>query len=375
MASLRWNNLSTACRVLSVAGTSTGLALFNKDETNGNETSPFVQANRQDTIPSTYFQKMNGISNILRMSPAKTAMEAAPIMASPTGTTDSSPETTTTTTDKTKVKDYDFVVIGHGLAGKSAVKKLQELCPQASIAVLDNRIKTEKTNGKVHYLPFHCDGFHPLKRTVKTSKGEQLRYQHAILVATGSRGAPPPHYLLDEKALGRILELRPTVLATTQQDKGRPIWDPAFIRRKVLHAARKGDKVATVGSGWEAVELAIAASVAGQSKRHSSSALVFGGKGPLSHVLPQYLSAAVAKRLTSTRHNIEIYHRSLIRYVGTDYTASNVDGDLAGLTLYTAKSYDLLDAARTSVQWLVGKWPVLLLNNSTRHLLMTTCVV
>ena len=108
-----------------------------------------------------------------------------------------------------------------------------------------------------------------------------------------------------------------------------------------------------MGSGWEAIELALAVSSSSPNKK-SSSSLVFGGKGPLSHVLPQYLSAAVAKRLRSNKHNIDIYHRSLIRYVGTDYSTNN--DNLTGLTLYTAKSYDLLDAARTTVQWVVGKY-------------------
>jgi hypothetical protein len=342
MASSKWNHPS-AWRVISVAGASTFLSLV------GAVAQKDPEKFNDDSWPPTgtkhwMFSKPLCLGNSLTkfISPSKTAMEGLTATEITHKISDSSPTST--------AKEYDFVVIGHGIAGKSAVKKLQELCPQASIAVLDPMMRATTSSGKVEFIPIRCEGFHPLNRRVQMSSRDEIRYQHAILVATGSRGAPPPHYLLDENALGRILELRPTIL---DNQGTRPILDPVKIRQSVLQAARRGDKVATLGSGWEAVEMAIAVSLASRSQK-SSSVLVFGGKGPLSHVLPQYLSAAVAKRLTSTKHNIEIYHRSLIRYVGTDF-AGNDDNELTGLTLYTAKSYDLLDAARTAVQWLVGK--------------------
>jgi len=274
-----------------------------------------------------------------------------------------------------KSRQYDFVVIGHGIAGRSAVQTLQELCPAASIAVVDPIIQQQhchqrtKHTHTVDYIHARCEGFHPSSRHVQISTNDNtqntttIRYKHSALIATGSRGAPPPHYLFDDKALGRILELRPTMIPFQKVGHGRPVLDPVRAQQVATQAARKGEKVAVVGSGWDAVELAVTCSAAyAQSRKRKSSngtIMVFGSKGPLSHVLPQYLSAAVAKRLSSDKHKIQIFHRSLIRYVGPDevYTTKK-DADSnklrsKGLQLYTAKSYDLLDAARTDVNWLV----------------------
>jgi Pyridine nucleotide-disulphide oxidoreductase len=349
---------------------------------------------------------------------------------------DSSSSSITPESSLLPMKDYDFVIVGHGIAGKSAVETLQKLCPQAPIAVVDPMLQqnpssslatttnNHNNNDKVdYYFSSRCEGFHPLTRQVQivsshpsaTTKNRDtttsnivtttrsIRYQHSILLATGSRGAPPPHYLLDDKALGRVLELRPTIVMssssssspTTSSHKnrqdanqqptsiitpnvvGRPLWDPAQIRQTVLQAARRGDTVAILGSGWDAVEMALAISAASKSKskskskrHHPAATLVFGGKGPLSHVLPLYLSAALAKRLTSQKHTIPILDRSLIRYIGTTTTQHPSPNEgheteqqqqqqqqaSTGLELFTAKSYDFLDGSRTAVQWLVGTY-------------------
>ena len=287
------------------------------------------------------------------------------------------------------IKEYDFVVVGNGIAGKSAVETLRQVCPQASIAVIDpimndttkDTTKSKSINDNVDfYHETRCEGFHPHTRQVLLSSSTnptptRIRYQHAVLVATGSRGAPPPHYLLDERALGRILELRPTVQSISSSTINRPIWNAPQIRQTVLQAAKQGKKVAVIGSGWDAVALAVAISssapAAARQRNKSAASMVFGGKGPLSHIAPQYLSAAVSKRLTSSKHKIEIFHRSLIRYIGSDQLYNKESGEYdkdAGLQLYTAKSYDLLDAASSSVQWLVGKcivyfWLLLLLSS------------
>lgn len=266
-----------------------------------------------------------------------------------------------------KIQEYDFVIIGHGLAGTSAVGTLQKLCPQATIAVIDPNLTAPRTGNRkksitnVEYIPATCSGFHPLSRQVQltnTNTTNNICYRHAVLVATGSRGAPPPHYLIDDRVLPRILELRPTLLPYDNQNhyhttkpRKRPIETSRQIRQKVLQAAKQGEHVAILGSGWDAVELAVAISAAVPSanlrKNKTAASLFFGGKGPLSHVLPMYLSSAVSKRLKTRK--IDILDRSLIRYIGGDYHNDE------SLHVYTAKSYDLLDSGRASCKWLVGK--------------------
>ena len=386
MASAPWKHPSVL-RAIAVAGTGSLASLTAPDHSlrpafdRENSLCVSIQ-NTNSNVAATAFDKLRKM-----WSPAIAQMEALPSLASSSKTiaTEMDPSSgSAASTSAGDAKEYDFVVIGHGIAGKSAVKTLQKLCPGASIAIVDpNLNKTRKQNqvagnDKIELYGSRCEGFDPSSRCVRLSDSDKdLRYKHSILVTTGSRGAPPPHYLFDEKALGRIMELRPTLLpppsAEASQSSGRagrPVWDPARVRQTALQAARRGERVAVLGSGWDAVELAIACSAAhAQSKRRKSSVaatMIFGSKGPLSHVAPQYLSAAIFKRLSSEKHKIELFHRSLIRYVGPDkpYNEDNKNGNTAngnqhevqckGLQLYTAKSYDLLDGTRTDVHWLVG---------------------
>lgn len=388
MASAPWKHPSVL-RAIAVAGAGSLASLAGSME---QDLSLSPAVDRESSLrDSTHYANNNvavaAVEKLRKMwGPAIAQMEALPSLASSNHSATEFDPSSGTASAAVDAKEYDFVVIGHGIAGKSAVKTLQELCPEASIAVVDPNInaKTQPNNGngndKIEFYGSRCEGFDPSSRCVRLSaNGKELRYKYSILVTTGSRGAPPPHYLLDEKALGRIMELRPTLLpppsagaSQSSGRKGRPIWDPTRVRQTVLQAARKGERVAVLGSGWDAVELAIACSAAhAQSKRRKSSVattMVFGSKGPLSHVAPQYLSAAIAKRLASEKHKIELFHRSLIRYVGPDkpYNEENVEGtsrndnqhgiQCKGLQLYTAKSYDLLDGTRTDVHWLVGTW-------------------
>ncbi|CAB9517934.1 expressed unknown protein [Seminavis robusta] len=404
-SSFHWKHPSV-WRVLSAAGVGSvwGTCIHKSLEDRViNTATDTDDGGRKPAVPSAGTRNSPGFLNLnLFLRPATTHMEptAAPsrypkILATSTNVSAADNIAAKNSQQQQQqqqpVKEYDFVILGHGIAGKSALETLQKLSPQASIAVIDPFLawnhKSKKSqhskqqtpssnnsnnnNNKVDFYASRCQGFHPLTRQVQVQVQQQhsdddhattiIRYQHAILVATGSRGAPPPHYLLDERALGRILELRPTILPhhTDKTTITRPIWNPAQIRHTVLQAARRGDKVAVLGSGWDAIELAVAVSSSSSTKKPAAACLVFGGKGPLSHVLPQYLSASVAKRLTSIKHNIPILHRSLIRYIGSDQvyskkkTKSHDHKDDAGLQLYTAKSYDFLDASRTAVQWVV----------------------
>lgn len=247
--------------------------------------------------------------------------------------------------DQVKTMDYDFVVIGNGNAGLSAIRTLREKCPAAKIALVDPLRPVSSTTKKLDYWPYFATGFDPVTRTVQLSdETHQLRYRHGILVATGSRGAPPPPSLLDEEALDRVMELRPT---SCLQNEERPVMSPNTVRQMTLVAASQGAAVGIMGSGWEAVELAVAAASVG-APNVKAPVLTFGSAGPLSHILPRYLSTAVTKRLR--QQGVDIQPRSLVRYV-----ASQNKKGVSKLELHTAKSYDMLDTKRTSIDLLVGK--------------------
>ncbi|KAI2501804.1 hypothetical protein MHU86_12642 [Fragilaria crotonensis] len=107
--------------------------------------------------------------------------------------------------------EYDFIVLGYGNAGKSAVETLKEQCPRASIALVDPLRSMTSLDSRVICYRQPALGFHPPSRTVELADlSTQLKYRHAILVATGSRGAPPPMDLFDHQVLNRVLELRST---------------------------------------------------------------------------------------------------------------------------------------------------------------------
>jgi hypothetical protein len=246
-----------------------------------------------------------------------------------------------------KTIEYDFVVLGSGNAGLSAVKTLRETCPLAKIALVDPLRPVESTTKKLDYWPHVAVGFDPASRTVQlnNNKGHQLLYRHGILVATGSRGAPPPPSLLDERTLDRVLEIRPTASLESNGKQQRPVVPPHTVRQLTLMAASRGATVGVMGSGWEAVELAAAAAAAAAGY-NSPPMLTFGSAGPLSHILPRYLSVAVTRRLQ--QQGVNVQGRSLVRYVAATDESSRLE-------VHTAKSYDMLDTKRTSVDLLVGK--------------------
>lgn len=255
--------------------------------------------------------------------------------------------------ESVKTVDYDFIVLGNGNAGLSAIRTLREKCSGAKIALVDPLRPVTSTTKKLDYWPQAATGFDPTTQTVLLSDvTHQLRYRHGILVATGSRGAPPPPSLLDDETMDRVLELRST---TSPEDDSRPAMSPKTVRQMMLLAASQGATVGVMGSGWEALELAVAAASVGPK----APALTFGSAGPLNHILPRYLSTAVTKRLR--QQGVDIQPRSLVRYVSVDHQQGKT-----GLEVHTAKSYDMLDTKRTTVDLLVGKFKRYLISLQTK---------
>lgn len=289
-----------------------------------------------------------------------------------------------------KGKDYDFIVVGNGTAGASAVETLRQQCPSARIGLVDPLTipRNHATPNLTDNVTFHqawVESFDPRKRRLSivyhSGNGESgssitIGYKYGVLLATGARGAPPPHYLIDDAANDRILELRSTIIPTPPQNpvldetspgKQRPIASRDAVRRQVLKAAQRGEHIGILGGGWEAVDLALKATASAnradsrRKKRSGSSSrgasLVFGSSAPLSFVLPNYLSSAVAKRIRSS--GIDIHERTVVRYVshvdGMRTSGSDDDDRNSNrkLQLYTAKSYDFMDSSMETMDWLV----------------------
>ena len=217
-----------------------------------------------------------------------------------------------------------------------------------------------------------------------------------MLLATGSRGAPPPPDLIDAGAAGRVLELRSTeappgpTVAPAGEGSRKPALSPQVVRQLTLMAASQGARICVLGSGLEAAELAAAAAEASSKwlqldsggqpsswrtknkeknrkssydKDNSAKAapgtvppprvfLVFGSAAPLSAALPRYLSAAVTKRFK--RMGIGVVDRSLVRYVAMHENGLS-PGQAPYLEVHTSKSYDVLDTMRIEADLLIGE--------------------
>lgn len=270
---------------------------------------------------------------------------------------------------KNNIIDCDYVVIGHGRAGQSAVRTLKSLDPSAEIVIIDpnNKLKSKnepakrRRSGAVQHLPTRATfidhsqkvvRISPIQSPTSESHACNVHYRKSMLLATGTRGAPPPEECIGPDTKSRILELRSTSVPIidnkgTEHKKRQqqpPILDPSTVRSLSLMAASQGATVAVMGSSFEALELA--ASLARASPKVANDAddnlkvqLLFGNSGPLSSRLPRYLSAAITKRLRQS--GIDVEERSMTRYLSMENSTA-----IPRLELYTLKSYDRLDSRR-----------------------------
>lgn len=253
--------------------------------------------------------------------------------------------------------DYDFVVVGYGNAGRSAVQTLQDKCPKAKIAVVDplrssvrgggKNSSTSSSNKHLHHYRDTVIEFDPSSKTLRFLSDQDIviEYKHAILIATGARGAPPPLELFQEASLSRVLELRPTELAKNTK---RPMAPPERVRKSVADAAKSGAKIGILGSGWEALDLLLLAEREGKTNGGKKRpTIVYGSPGCCWNILPAYLSAELRKKLN--KREIDIQDRSFVRYVA-DTKQWNCRHQIE---LHTAHVYDLLDTRRTNLDLLV----------------------
>ncbi|KAL7482268.1 hypothetical protein ACHAW6_007937 [Cyclotella cf. meneghiniana] len=310
---------------------------------------------------------------------------------------------------KNNTIECDYIIIGHGHAGQSALRTLKALEPTANIVIIDpiidpkyaerpisgvNEKKHKRRDGMIQHLPTRATFIQHAQKVVQIgpfvsfSSAAQTRavhYRKSVLLATGSRGAPPPNDCVSGDSRSRILELRSTTApsfhshtsnnpmrfieadsinnAKPERNEQRlPILDPATVRSLSLMASSQGATVAVMGSGFEALELA--ATLARASPKTYSNAekedekkvlLLFGSSGPLSSRLPRYLSVAVSKRLRQC--GIDVEERSMTRYISMDThhpsDEDNTSPTIPRLEIYTVKSYDRLDSRRMVADLLV----------------------
>jgi len=316
--------------------------------------------------------------------------------------------------------EVDFVIVGYGNAGQEAVKALQKKCPNASIMIVDPNILTvpqvNEKDGKrikikkVTHLAGSAVGLNHDEKTVlifassiddkkRNHKAvpkpgmKRVRFKKSILIATGSRGAPPPQSLVDERVMDRVLELRSTSLlslhqyytyvkqffrkkkiqeasqmmehSAAQENMDRPIprfpiLPPRGVREIAIMAASQGARVCILGSGLDALDLAatcvLAKGSANEStKDNSTVSLVFGSPSPLSTVLPRYLCTAVSKRLKTI--GVQIEDRSLIRYFSyKDGDNANASGNVPSenaVEVHLERSFDGMDTHRRIVDLVI----------------------
>ena len=302
-------------------------------------------------------------------------LASLPAISAPQILATSSTNNSTSTVDSSR-KSYDFIVIGNGNAGQSTSRHLSQLCPHASVAIIDPRAPSQDMANDTEnatYISQAVTGLDHDKRTVKLSDGSTLHFRQSVLIATGCRGAPPPASLIDDRAMSRILELRSTeAFLHNDHDRAqqrRPVMTPEGVRQMTHMAASQGARVCVMGSGVEALELAASAAASspditrsGKRRKRKGGkngngdggggdddakvTLLFGGAGILSDRLPRYLSNAVAKRFKSA--GIDVQSRSLVRYIAMH----NYQG-VEECEVHTAKSFDTMDTRRTRADLLV----------------------
>ena len=142
--------------------------------------------------------------------------------------------------EKKKKKDTiivaDYIIIGYGKAGQSALRTIKELDPTTHIVIIDpsnNYLQQQssdndhsskskrgilnRNNGSEIHLYTRANyidhsnkliNIHPTNNNDTTT--QSIRYKKSVLIATGSRAAPPPESCVRQDAKDRILELRST---------------------------------------------------------------------------------------------------------------------------------------------------------------------
>ena len=94
---------------------------------------------------------------------------------------------------------YDFVIIGYGNTGQSALRTLRKECPHARIALVDplrsskrGRKKSSKSSTNIEHYRDTVVEFDTSKKSVKllTDQNTHIVYRHGLMIATARRPLP-----------------------------------------------------------------------------------------------------------------------------------------------------------------------------------------
>ena len=239
-----------------------------------------------------------------------------------------------------KNKTYDFVIIGYGRAGKSAVETLRKKCPNASIAIFDPIPYGTTNDDKCDYYNSMVHQVNPERKEIVGSSlnnSVKINYKHSMLISTGCRRAPIPSNLIDRDASERVVEL----FSTKPSNKRSLSSEAVYAISKM--ASEQGASITVLGSGLEALFIALSSA----SKKHDSKVkLMFGDSSPLSRMLPAYLTVQISQRLRKI--GVDVQERTLVRYVMPSFTSN-------GIEMHTVKAYDSLLTERSCSDLILGK--------------------
>lgn len=263
-------------------------------------------------------------------------------------------------------KLYDFVIIGYGRSGKSAVETLNKLCPKASIAIFDPSITTTSINddnntNNMDYYQSMVNKVNPeckeivgsnLSKDNNTTTNVKVNYKHSMLISTGSRCASIPSNLVDKAVSSRVLSL---LNNNTNNNNHNALLSPKAIYAIGKMACEQNSTICVLGSGLEALFIALSSAYAyknankennnnNNNNKYSKVKLLFGDSSPLSRMLPSYLSTTLTLRLRKL--GIDVQERTLVRYVMPSFT--NTDNNNTSIEIHAVKSYDSLLTERLS---------------------------
>ena len=250
----------------------------------------------------------------------------------PTGAADDS---------SSQTKQYPFVIVGNGIAGKAAVEQIilhakPSNHRDADILVIDPHNATatptstavSSSSKRVTYMKNYVMNMDLAKQQLSLSDGTLVRY-HACLVATG---------------MGEIDMVMGTKVL--DQDAIDDVYDASVrtTRDHLVNAVEKGQHVTLVGGdGWESVCTASwLADLAAKRGWKGCVSLLTPLSGVLATSTPHYVTNAIGKRLRAK--GIEIVAYSQVRYIGGKGTFSVPSGMISapGLGVYISRVHDSL---------------------------------